>query len=251
MKEHIKKQIINMNLTKLITIIVSLIIIVLWSSKNFASSPCYRCHQNFKTKHGSDSCYIHSPVAEDECESCHQEHGMARRLVLKGPIQQLCGKCHDVKKEELAKMHAGYYIPPGSCINCHNPHFSKNKKLIHTYMHPSFKQGNCYECHEKRADTTKLILPEKRICSKCHIIKLESSLKINYHKPFIQGDCTACHDPHTSENNLNLKSETAQICKEKCHKDISKRHNSTVKIDRQSCVSCHAYHLSFNNKLLK
>jgi predicted CXXCH cytochrome family protein len=119
------------------------------------------------------------------------------------------------------------------CTGCHNPHASKNEKLL-----PAAGSDLCYPCHDKALFTKK-----------------------NVHSPVAAGQCMACHSPHSSDAASLLKKPVVELCGT-CHAGKSSgkhilagyglgdRHPTTGMSDpghpgmEFSCVSCHDPHSS-------
>ncbi len=119
--------------------------------KNMTGSP-------IKELYSSEDLPLHPPFADGECLECHNPHSSGNPILLaaKGPVKiftsykeseyELCFKCHDEFKEVLKteistgetdfrngnqNLHYLHVVKKGrSCRSCHNPHGTKNEKLI-------------------------------------------------------------------------------------------------------------------------
>ncbi len=104
---------------------------------------CYICHKKeekefFKT-------YMHTPVQNKKCISCHKPHASQHDSLLSSSSEQLCVSCHDNMMVELQDGFSHKPFKEKSCSTCHDPHASEN--IANTVMP---MPGLCYECHEKK-----------------------------------------------------------------------------------------------------
>ena len=86
----------------------------------------------------------HSPVSD--CFQCHQPHGARQMKLLQKPVAELCEECHSYD-DNFTKAHAGIPARDTMCVNCHNPHVSKDPKMFGAEVHPPFAEGDCSLCH--------------------------------------------------------------------------------------------------------
>lgn len=199
---------------------------------------CLDCHGDLAPEKG-----VHPAVAMG-CLSCHtgidasdvphkKKNNIAKGLSAEQP--DLCYGCHDKSMFEQKVVHAAVGM---GCTGCHNPHASKNPKLLATEL-PDL----CYTCHEKGMFTKKVV-----------------------HAALGMG-CTVCHRPHASDSPSLLTAPAGKLCVT-CHeKQSSGRHfmSRFSAIDDHpvqgkadpsrpgrelSCVSCHNPHSSVKHKLL-
>ncbi|NIS63514.1 MAG: hypothetical protein GTO13_23355, partial [Proteobacteria bacterium] len=49
--------------------------------KGFVRKTCLDCHKEKKQEYSSRK-YVHSPVAKEDCESCHRRHGLVGAVLL-------------------------------------------------------------------------------------------------------------------------------------------------------------------------
>ncbi len=195
---------------------------------------CLECHADLaqgKTVH---------PAVAMGCATCHaaidasdiphkKKNKIARGLSAEQPA--LCYGCHDKAPFNKKTVHAAVGM---GCTGCHNPHASKNPKLIVSPM-PDL----CYTCHDKTAFSKKTV-----------------------HPPVASGDCLTCHIPHSGDNPSLLSTPVPDLCI-MCHdKMISGKHvlagygsgghPISGKADPSrpgkelSCASCHTPHSSIN-----
>jgi DmsE family decaheme c-type cytochrome len=185
------------------------------------SEICYACHEQFQTKE-----FMHSPVSEGECTSCHDPHGSSHKLQLVAGGGELCFSCHD---EDIV---AGKYVhgpaAVGGCVACHDPHTADYAKNL-------------------RADGPEL-------CFNCHTEKENAINGADYVHTPVSEDCTGCHDPHSAPEKFMLFSRVPSLCLE-CHDEQKKQisqasvKHGALETDR-SCLNCHDVHKSNISKNL-
>ncbi len=186
------------------------------------SEKCYACHDTFAVKQ-----FIHSPVEEGECTSCHNPHGSDYKFQMLSRGAEVCFECHDDEIIKAKWVHGPAAV--GGCIACHEPHVSDYEKNL-------------------RAKGSEL-------CYMCHTDKAESILQAAFvHKPVTE-DCAGCHNPHSAAKEYMLEADAPDLCIG-CHEDIKDQvNNVSVKhgaIDRdKSCLNCHDAHMSQIAKNLK
>ena len=189
---------------------------------------CTSCHD----PHGSNQPAllqnsVHAPVATGTCEQCHEAPDSPTPFATKRPGFELCKGCHaDMVNATMSKRHLHWpAADQKGCVNCHNPHASKQEKLLKERTAPL-----CGRCH---ADTLKRIaaIPVK-------------------HAPVDGGSCTACHSPHGSDGVYLLDQPSIIKACAACHdydthsahpigeKAIDPR-NKNLHVD---CLSCHKGH---------
>ena len=122
--------------------------------KKYGSDLCFLCHANFLI--GAES--IHGPIMDGECTACHQPHASDNRKLLVKPFPEefylpytdgayaLCFKCHSNQlvldqrtlsstafrngDKNLHYVHVNRPDHGRSCKVCHDPHASRQQKLI-------------------------------------------------------------------------------------------------------------------------
>jgi predicted CXXCH cytochrome family protein len=155
---------------------------------------CLSCHEELKKEK-----VVH-PAIDMGCATCHSAidaadvpHKMKNTIAkgLSAEQPDLCYNCHDKAKFTKTNVHAAVGM---GCTGCHNPHSSKNARLLVAGV-PEV----CFNCHDK-ADFTKK----------------------NVHIPVASGECLACHTPHSSDSPFILNKEPLKVCLE-CHEDVKNR----------------------------
>lgn len=218
---------------------VFLVSLIITAPLSFAEENCLQCHEEI-TKGKS----VHPAVAMG-CTTCHSAidsrvipHRKKNKIDkgLSSAQPELCFGCHDQAHFKGKVVHAATVK---RCTGCHNPHASKNAKLLTS--EPPYL---CYACHAKAAFT-----------------------KSSVHPPVAKGQCTVCHAPHASDNASLLEKPVQRLCAD-CHAGKSDgkhilagfgnndihptrgRPDPWKKNKEFSCVSCHSPHSSNAKALL-
>jgi predicted CXXCH cytochrome family protein len=178
----------------------------------------------------------HSPYASGDCSICHERNDAADPGGVPVAGNELCFGCH----EEFATiMQARYRHAPAeqSCTGCHNPHESRERKLLHSDIqstcfschvgirrtseempvkHDALTQGRrCLNCHNPHASNVEKLLTALPYdqCVSCHsreglrddkgvlLTNFKALLETNEvkHAPVASKDCSACHKVHGGE----------------------------------------------------
>ncbi len=177
--------------------------------------------------HKADKAFVHLPVKDGDCASCHkpsgQKHPKFKKeafLLTDNGKAGLCSECHERKD---TRKHVHPPVAAGDCLACHDPHQSGNR-----YQLKEAGAALCYECHEKS--------------------KLDRPFP---HQPIAEGKCLSCHDPHQSDHKYLLKNEGAKLCMS-CHDGAMFSGKSVhAPVAAGDCSSCHAPHGSQQRHLLK
>jgi predicted CXXCH cytochrome family protein len=193
---------------------------------------CLGCHDPAPFKQN----FMHGPAAVGSCNACHEPHESTEKALLKGPVRDVCLKCHAdfaATMKEAAVVHPP--VRDDACTACHNPHGSSvsmflNKKMpdlcvgchknigkklagVKFPHKPVMAQGGCANCHSAHFGKSKGLLAadQMTVCLSCHgkddlgtpplkNIKTQLAGKKFLHGPVRTCDCKACHDPHGSDN---------------------------------------------------
>jgi predicted CXXCH cytochrome family protein len=151
---------------------------------------CLKCHK--KLAQGK---FVHKAL-EMGCPACHtaiiagsmphkKKNSLPRGLSSDQP--DLCYGCHDQTMFTRSNVHPAVSM---GCTGCHNPHSSKNAKLLNT---PS--PALCFTCHDKTGFMRKTV-----------------------HQPVASGDCMTCHSPHATNEIALLLNKPVVLCLQ-CHPD--------------------------------
>lgn len=129
-------------------------------------SLCYMCHDDLGAME-----YVHYPVSEGDCMSCHSPHSTERKgLLINELSDNICLDCHDMEITDERVVHKP--LTSGRCTDCHDPHQSVNRAI--------------------------LLKSEADICTTCHSSMISG--KKSVHAPAASGECLLCHSAHTSAN---------------------------------------------------
>ena len=244
---------------------------VLHLLKNDLVALCVGCHQTDRPAFAKQ--HMNYPVEKSNCSSCHNAHGSDRGGILFDNVHQpvankICTQCHEASNSPtpLKTRRAGYEL----CRGCHssmmNDTFNKNR--IHW---PLVDKTGCLNCHEPHASKEKKLLlgDSKSLCGKCHSDTMEVQVKLAEkeaqekatakgkvikgaltHAPIQEGNCDACHDSHAADSVFLLKQPPVIKLCEACH-DWSKHSNHPMgekvvdtrnKNITMQCLSCHRSH---------
>ena len=133
------------------------------------------------------------------------------------------------------------------CVNCHNPHASKQAKLLKadtpvlcrdchadtlkriaatTVKHAPVEGGTCTACHSPHGAAGVYLLDEpsiNKLCAKCHDYQTHSShpigeKAIDPRNKNLRVDCLSCHKAHGTEfKHMLLAATNVELCTA-CHK---------------------------------
>ncbi len=165
---------------------------------------CMKCHDktsSFKSKATKQFINMklpvkHEPIEKRSCLECHDAHTSEKKFLLHlDSKMDLCLDCHDDIADEVHDSkykHGGVNTSKKRCLECHDPHATKHKKLLK--LDPI---KTCLQCHDKevKSDEDGGMLMN---------IKKHLDENPNWHtpikKPEKEGGCSACHAPHGSDN---------------------------------------------------
>lgn len=116
---------------------------------------------------GEPAMLVHYPYAERECAACHDEQSLGTMTEAQ---PELCYMCHEDLSANYAYLHGP--VAGGYCTSCHDPHSSKNEKLLR-YTGDEL----CFHCHKK-----------------------ESVFRNEMHEGLDGMACADCHNAHGGED---------------------------------------------------
>ncbi|MEW6087425.1 MAG: cytochrome c3 family protein [bacterium] len=232
--------------------------IQIFSDVIYQYASCDMCHKEDTKKAVS----IHSVYKE--CLVCHLSHGKNPALNLKKPISELCKDCHKTDDADFNSKHVKYSVDKMNCVDCHDSHYSNDKKLLRG--HKPVVQGKCNSCHLIDKTGFKLIEDVKTLCYVCHTIQLNKK-----HSGLgKENSCELCHKSHGSSYKFLLQRDVESICSnDSCHngpaiekhshpyKDIYPSNKvkipsnlRTAKGGKILCLTCHDSHSSQHKSIL-
>jgi len=184
------------------------------------NATCVTCHNRGEHTMWSGSQHEARNLACTSCHSVHTPRSDSGQLKAKDQSTQ-CAPCH---RDKVNKLDRSGHMPVREgkleCTSCHNPHGSKNTRLL-------------------RAGFT-----VNETCATCHADKRGPFLW--EHAP-VRESCVTCHDPHGASNDRMLVAKLPFLC-QRCHNHS--RHPATIydrnvlgtsnRIFGRSCVSCHS-----------
>ncbi len=182
---------------------------------------CLMCHTK-KKKWLKNATAKHGAIYRKNggCIACHDPHSTGRKKMLKKSVNKLCLSCHNktLKRDEdgvkllnIAKHlrdNKKWHKPikSGNCVSCHNPHGSKNHRMLHepfpTKSVVKFdpKKYICFKCHE----STKIT--EKSTTTDTNFRRDKKNLHTIHVQKFSIA-CGTCHDFHASKKGVPLIKE--------------------------------------------
>lgn len=191
-----------LNSFETVLMVVVIIFSICFISTAYAQQPdCLKCHGRLDKEK-----VVHAAMGMG-CSSCHttidaskiphkKTNNIAKGLSSEQP--DLCYGCHDKGKFSKKTVHAAVGM---GCTGCHNPHSSKNEKLLTSGM-----PGICLSCHDKAEFGKKTV-----------------------HAPVAGGMCMSCHSPHSSDEIALLNKKPIEVCIE-CHPDVTKKPHAVAGI---------------------
>lgn len=211
-----------------------------------AKADCTSCHD----VHGSNTAGIlfdtvHPPVAAKRCVQCHNAASAPDPFATKRAGFELCRGCHStMMNETFAKSRVHWpLVDKTGCLNCHNPHAAKKKKLLNADT-----AVLCGKCHTDTADYQARLGEKSRQEQAAARGRVERGALT--HQPVQTGDCSSCHAPHASDSARLLRaSSVVEMCGT-CHDWL--KHSSHPMGDKyvdmrnrnrtMDCLSCHRSH---------
>ncbi|WP_321367345.1 cytochrome c3 family protein [uncultured Desulfuromusa sp.] len=219
--------------------------------------------------------YSHSPVAEGDCSSCHEQVQEQHPIVGGKSFQRvengarLCYQCHDKFGRKLT-VHSP--VAEGDCLDCHDPHGSNVGPALlpvdhnltelcinchdadlftAAYGHGPAVAGACTQCHNPHESNQSGLLKKtpQKLCTSCHeeiADGMENAPII--HAAVEDSSCTTCHNPHSAPAAKLLSQDVESLCMD-CHRDVGvKAQKAKVKhaalYRPEKCSGCHSAHFS-------
>jgi len=225
------------------------------------------CHASYHS-----AAFVHAPVRERSCETCHSEDAGGHVYPLRSEVDLLCRGCHQV---DGVKAYQHGLVSGEGCTPCHDPHASEMRFLLHQpavagicerchlpaqglFRHEPYEKGECEACHESHESDWPLLLTSGEgieSCRACHADLVEVFESAERSHMRVEGTCLGCHGVHATDFGGHLIAPAAELCLS-CHKDIktqvdnaSVSHGAAVTGDR--CLSCHDPHASDRIMMLR
>ena len=157
---------------------------------------CFACHEDFEEVAEGEKKFVHAPVEEGECTSCHDPHYSFRPKLQKAG--NVCLECHDAFPEE-GIVHRP--VKDGECTSCHSPHASAAPKQL-------VRPGNelCLGCHDK---------PHVQHRS-AEVKGTLTQVPPDFPTEKGQLSCIGCHFPHQSAQRRLFRMPQGKLC-QMCH----------------------------------
>lgn len=232
---------------------------------------CFICHESY-----SEKSFIHTPISEGDCASCHDPHASNYGNLLSASEEKICAECHDLNIPESDLVHAP--VNEGNCSSCHDPHQSEfsallkgEKKTLCFQCHENTKKefdqefthvpvDDCANCHVHHSSPNKNLLAEKSpdLCYMCHESYEGENILSSHNIMNDEKSCSNCHSPHAANSSLLLYKEGKELCLD-CHSqrlsiseklidNIGEKINTAKSIhpavEMDGCVTCHKAHNS-------
>lgn len=225
--------------------------------------------------------WVHAPVANGDCNACHQLLGEPSLHEFEPILQDgsVCNSCHSLN-DPVEYKHEPYQL--GTCGDCHNPHGGSRKnyiitqsidtlcatchdKVIVDFPHHPVTQGDCLTCHAAHDSEHEHLLVRnvKELCLGCHQDKDPANKQSAYttidntrfvHDPMVTDGCLACHKHHGSEIPAILAQEPragCMSCHEEMIEDLPQAKSTHGAFEGQNaCMQCHTPHASEHDGLL-
>jgi len=207
---------------KIINALLLSVCLFFFISTDAFAAICFQCH----SKEAFSGKFKHAPVADGDCQECHNPHVSKYKGLLAKEKTELCYGCHDELKKTLQSgkiIHKPF--AEGNCLACHDPHSSSKKGLIKQVKGTVV----CFDCHEALKKKNK-----------------------SEHRPFAEGNCQACHDPHAAGRIQLIIDEPDQLCVS-CHSSVIEAAHKKLpyKVKKEGCLTCHNPHGSDRPSLVR
>ena len=184
---------------------------------------CLGCHNGGPRDRWKGSVHQRNQLS---CSDCHNPMAKfsTEGLTARQSVSETCATCHkDIRQQFNRRSHMP--LPEGqiSCVDCHNPHGTRNASLLKT----DTVNETCYQCHaEKRGPF------------------------LFEHAP-VRESCLNCHTPHGSNQHALLVAPVPMLCQQ-CHSHT--RHPNDLfteaslgtgpvpdeRLMARGCINCHA-----------
>jgi DmsE family decaheme c-type cytochrome len=198
--------------------------------KNFEGTPHWKTMLDTKRGpewHGCEAC--HGPGAEHVNAGGDKSKIITFKNMSSGKVSERCLECHQLSEEHSNFERSAHATNNVSCIDCHSPHHSRERRALLVERQPQL----CYRCHQE--NRSEFVRPFRH--------RVNEGLLT----------CTDCHNAHGGFLTKQLRATAAQdqVCF-KCHTDKAGPFVfEHVPVKTEGCVSCHIPHGSNNPRLLR
>ncbi|MEW5800834.1 MAG: cytochrome c3 family protein [bacterium] len=117
-----------------------------------SGSLCFPCHKSMEEKIGQANAHVHTPVQKGKCLTCHSGHGASHPSVLAAGVDSMCLECHKQDEKLFLRAHGNIRPDKNHCLDCHDPHSSKEGGLFRRVVHEPFQSKKCDICHRRTKD---------------------------------------------------------------------------------------------------
>jgi predicted CXXCH cytochrome family protein len=206
---------------------------------------CVSCHEKAVKRFAKGR--IHAPVRAGTCSACHLDHGPENRLILLGPEDRVCGRCHDLRAAAMTGAHAGYALAGSRCSECHDPHGGEAAGYVLPRRHPPFDEKDCGACHGAPAAGWKITGGGVEVCRQCHD---EVGREAHPHTAIAAKGCLGCHKAHAAAEPALLRAPRPALCF-RCHpRERFVQETVHEPVRDGDCAGCHPAHGSAAEGLL-
>ena len=228
---------------------------------------CLLCHDDKQAQSEETGIRHHAPVAEGECQGCHDPHesqfafmlqgpvndasesnfcfgchtdisGLAKKQTLHGALEMGCLMCHQTHKGgDVNEQQFAFHLTdntPALCLGCHD---GEDPQLLSSHGGQPFQSASCTGCHNPHgSDRAKLIHPQA-------------------HPPFAEKQCEVCHEAPQQGKVVLAEAGKKELCFF-CHAEKQEQ-ISTAKVKHtyfdvyDTCTTCHSPHATDQPRWLK
>ncbi|RME56468.1 MAG: hypothetical protein D6795_01335 [Deltaproteobacteria bacterium] len=186
---------------------------------------CAECHESVSLPMNAwiaQATKKHAPVEDAlSCANCHSPHASPFEFHLRAMPMDLCMTCHDkpqrafdgkmlMNMEELLRNNPDHHGPirKKNCSGCHNPHGSKNFRLLkHAYPERFYTDrfdvedyALCFSCHDRKM----VLEPQTTTLTRFR----DGARNLHYlhvHRRTKGRTCRACHETHASKHPHHIR----------------------------------------------
>jgi len=160
------------------------------SCHDLSQEPMQKAHQGY-------------PIGGDSCMKCHSPHTSQEKGLLTRSfhvaVADDCGSCHTAPTDENP-FALNETDPSELCLSCHDA-----DEVAPEGVHMPVADGECLECHQPHGSRQPVLLREEpeKLCLQCHGDIEEDLVRSSRHAP-AREDCTNCHVAHGQQSKILL-----------------------------------------------